>query len=52
MKRVVASLVLAQILVLMALAGYAALALSGAAPAAAVLTPMEPPMSRLAGLSP
>jgi hypothetical protein len=46
------SLVFAQVLLLMALAGYVSIGMPGEAAATAVMTPLEPPMSRLAGLAP
>ena len=52
MKRALIGLMLAQMLLLMGLAGFVAVAVNKPAPAVATMTPLEPPMSRLAGLSP
>jgi hypothetical protein len=52
MKRAVVGLMLAQAVMLMGLAGYVSVAVPGPAPVMAMVTPMEPPMSRMAGLTP
>jgi hypothetical protein len=52
MKRASAGLALAQILLLVGLVGYVALDVPGPAPVLTVTVPMEPPMSRMAGIGP